>query len=701
MALLVGLIIGAQNAPQDHKLLFEKAKFAMETKGDLQGAIKLFQEIVTKYPKEKEYASKAQLYIGLCYEKLGNSEAIKAYELVLKNFADRPEEVAVARECLASLKQRLPAGGSVVNLPKGAVKMSVDAVSPDGTKLLGTDENGENIAVHDTVANRTHFLTNFDSSIKSPMASSPIWSPDGTQIAYLQSPDKKGDRSEVRISDLSGNSRTLISLDDSFLWPADWLHDGSAVLVFRTLADASVTLCSVPVRGGAFKTICPLRKGSTHLSAQASPDGRFIVICEGPVDSHDLRIVGIDGRTSRNLTEHPADDRHPLWSPDGKYVVFMSTRQGGNALWGQRVKEGQADGQPFLIEEMLPKSYTLNWTNRGLAYYRWTEISDIYFQSVESGSNAPVGKPRILPSATSGKNSSLRWSDGGEKFAYMTGSPGSSWRLVVKPADMEPGREYPAPNHYWISETIAWLPDGTSLGFGTWPRNSADGKTNIFQLNLAAGDWKPVALPKIHSYYIYMEWGREPGSIYYTNNDSPADTGIVERNLMTGVEKYIYRPEAGKNHYYNGLRLSRDRKSLAIRIDEETKPGSGTSSQLIVLDLDTGRARTVYSGKGWIGDVGWSPDGKFVLATLPKETGEAASELDSDLTIISVTQGSPKKLKIEMDWPAKSGLKHHYAKPDWSPVGKQIAFTAVSSKEEIFLMKNVIPEDKLKEPRVP
>jgi hypothetical protein len=61
VALLVGLIIGAQNAPQDHKLLFEKAKFAMETKGDLQGAIKLFQEIVTKYPKEKEYASKAQL----------------------------------------------------------------------------------------------------------------------------------------------------------------------------------------------------------------------------------------------------------------------------------------------------------------------------------------------------------------------------------------------------------------------------------------------------------------------------------------------------------------------------------------------------------------------------------------------------------------------------------------------------------------
>ncbi|MFQ5722570.1 MAG: tetratricopeptide repeat protein, partial [Candidatus Aminicenantales bacterium] len=72
---------GLQNS-SEHKVLFEKAKFTMETKGDLKGAIKLFEEIIKKYPHERSYAAKSQLYIGLCYEKLGVKEAQKAYQKV-------------------------------------------------------------------------------------------------------------------------------------------------------------------------------------------------------------------------------------------------------------------------------------------------------------------------------------------------------------------------------------------------------------------------------------------------------------------------------------------------------------------------------------------------------------------------------------------------------------------------------------------
>ena len=74
-----------QQASQDYKILFEKAKFTMETKGDLNGAINLFNDIIKKYPKEREYAAKSQLYIGLCYEKLGNTQARTAYERVVRD----------------------------------------------------------------------------------------------------------------------------------------------------------------------------------------------------------------------------------------------------------------------------------------------------------------------------------------------------------------------------------------------------------------------------------------------------------------------------------------------------------------------------------------------------------------------------------------------------------------------------------------
>jgi TolA-binding protein len=89
--LLIAVFIGSlftasgfQNSPE-YKILFEKAKFTMETKGDLNGAITLFKDIIKKYPKEREYAAKSQLYIGLCYEKLGNTEARKAYRHLVQN----------------------------------------------------------------------------------------------------------------------------------------------------------------------------------------------------------------------------------------------------------------------------------------------------------------------------------------------------------------------------------------------------------------------------------------------------------------------------------------------------------------------------------------------------------------------------------------------------------------------------------------
>ena len=45
---------------KDHEVLYEKAMYTMETKADLNEAIKLFESLITTYPEEKEYAAKAQ-----------------------------------------------------------------------------------------------------------------------------------------------------------------------------------------------------------------------------------------------------------------------------------------------------------------------------------------------------------------------------------------------------------------------------------------------------------------------------------------------------------------------------------------------------------------------------------------------------------------------------------------------------------------
>ncbi len=55
----------------------------------MEEAIATYQDIIKKFPKEGPVAAKAWFHIGLCYEKLGNREAQKAYQQVLSNYADQ------------------------------------------------------------------------------------------------------------------------------------------------------------------------------------------------------------------------------------------------------------------------------------------------------------------------------------------------------------------------------------------------------------------------------------------------------------------------------------------------------------------------------------------------------------------------------------------------------------------------------------
>ena len=48
--------------------------------------------------------------------------------------------------------------------------------------------------------------------------------------------------------------------------------------------------------------------------------------------------MNADGTGLRNLTAHPAQDTSPAWSPDGKKLAFVSTRDGGSDVYVVEVK---------------------------------------------------------------------------------------------------------------------------------------------------------------------------------------------------------------------------------------------------------------------------------------------------------------------------------------------------------------------------
>ncbi len=118
----------------------------------------------------------------------------------------------------------------------------------------------------------------------------------------------------------------------------------------RTLvvAWAFVLLLSGPVWAGkrAF-TIEDLYRIKNVADPQISPDGKqiaFVVteynLREGKSNS-DLWLMNADGTHLRQLTHSEAADWHPRWSPDGKTILFLSTRKDGAQIWLLPVEGGE------------------------------------------------------------------------------------------------------------------------------------------------------------------------------------------------------------------------------------------------------------------------------------------------------------------------------------------------------------------------
>ncbi|TRX36240.1 S9 family peptidase [Flavobacterium restrictum] len=81
-----------------------------------------------------------------------------------------------------------------------------------------------------------------------------------------------------------------------------------------------------------------------------SPDGNWVAYTLSTVDSiknkrnSDIWMVSWDGKESIQLTNSPESESQPNWSPDGKYVSFVSSRNGlkGSQIWIMDRRGGEA-----------------------------------------------------------------------------------------------------------------------------------------------------------------------------------------------------------------------------------------------------------------------------------------------------------------------------------------------------------------------
>jgi len=108
-------VFGNKNSQESAAEYFEKAFYYEDVQGDLQKAIELYEQVLKQFPENREIAAKAQLHIGLCYEKLGLKEAQKAFQGVIDKYPEQTEVVKSAKERIARLAKVLE---TVTSKPK-------------------------------------------------------------------------------------------------------------------------------------------------------------------------------------------------------------------------------------------------------------------------------------------------------------------------------------------------------------------------------------------------------------------------------------------------------------------------------------------------------------------------------------------------------------------------------------------------------
>ena len=87
--------------------LLEKGVYAEETVGDLDGAIKIYTQIIDDAKANRRYVAQARYRLGMCYLKKGKGEeALAAFEKVISEFPEEKRLVVEARKHIRQAKKK-------------------------------------------------------------------------------------------------------------------------------------------------------------------------------------------------------------------------------------------------------------------------------------------------------------------------------------------------------------------------------------------------------------------------------------------------------------------------------------------------------------------------------------------------------------------------------------------------------------------
>src|SRR5215204_2343262 len=97
-------LLSLMAAPQAPEVHLRAAQQKETVEGDLNAAIAMYRKLADDRTTPPDVAARALVRLGRCYQRLGSTEARKAYERVLSNFSAQTAAVVEAKQLLASMQ---------------------------------------------------------------------------------------------------------------------------------------------------------------------------------------------------------------------------------------------------------------------------------------------------------------------------------------------------------------------------------------------------------------------------------------------------------------------------------------------------------------------------------------------------------------------------------------------------------------------